>query len=66
METPADRLRIALELHDVGVAMHRLTLQRRNPELSAAELDAKLEAWLLDRPGAPWGDAEGHRRPIDP
>ncbi len=59
METPAERLRIALRLHDDGVAMHRLTLRRIHPELSDEEVEAKLQAWLLERPGAELGDGEG-------
>lgn len=66
METPADKLRAALELHKAGVAMHRLTLRRQHPQLTDDEVEAKLEAWLLERPGAPWGDAEGPHRLLDP
>jgi hypothetical protein len=66
VETPAERLRIALRLHDEGVAMHRLTLQRRHPELRASEIEEKLQAWLTDRPGAEHGDGEGTPRTLLP
>jgi hypothetical protein len=67
VETPVERLRIALRLHDEGVAMHRLTLRRRHPELRADEIEAKLQAWLAERPGAELGDGEGTpRAPIPP
>jgi hypothetical protein len=46
--------------------MHRLTLKRRFPDLRAEEIEAKLEAWLLERPGAELGDAEGTPRPMLP
>ncbi len=59
METAADKMRIAFEMHRAGVAMHRLTLRRRHPQMTDAEIDAALEAWLLERPGAEWGDGEG-------
>lgn len=47
----AARLQQALALFDHGVAMHRLTLQRRHPEESAAELEERVRAWLQDRDG---------------
>ncbi len=43
--------------------MHRLTLRRRHPELSDEEIEAKLRAWLFERPGAELGDGEGTPRP---
>lgn len=47
--------------------MHRLTLRRRHPELRADEIEAKLQAWLAERPGAELGDGEGTpRAPIPP
>jgi hypothetical protein len=66
VETPAERLRIALRLHDEGVAMYRLTLERRYPELGAQEIEAKLQAWLTERPGAELGDGEGTPRALIP
>ncbi|CAN5639055.1 hypothetical protein BH09MYX1_BH09MYX1_45880 [soil metagenome] len=66
METPAEKLRIAFAMHRSGVAMYRLTLARQNPSLSEPELDAKIAAWLLDRADAPFGDAWGTPRKIDP
>ncbi|CAN5710028.1 hypothetical protein BH09MYX1_BH09MYX1_02180 [soil metagenome] len=66
METPTEKLRIALALHLSGVAMYRLTLARQNPSLSERELDERIEAWLVDRPDAPFGDAVGTPRSLDP
>ncbi len=56
---PATRLRIALELHDLGVRMQRQRLRREHPEWSDAELADAMRAWMRDRPGAEHGDATG-------
>jgi hypothetical protein len=58
----ANRLRTAFELFDAGVQLMKARLRRNRPNASQAELDALLSEWLLDRPGAPLGDAPG--RPI--
>jgi hypothetical protein len=67
MDRPEEqRLRLALDLHDEGVALMRLNLRRRHPEAPEEEIDERLRAWLEDRPGAPHGDAVGRRgrRPL--
>jgi hypothetical protein len=56
---PAARLRIALELHELGVQMQRQRLRRERPQLSDAELDRAVRAWLHERPGAEHGDTWG-------
>jgi hypothetical protein len=62
--TPAARLRIALDLCDLGIALMRQNLRRRHPGESAVEIERRLRAWLRDRPGAVDGDtARGRRRP---
>jgi Xaa-Pro aminopeptidase len=53
---PAARLRIALELHELGVQMQRQRLRRERPQLTEAELDGAVRAWLRERPGAEHGD----------
>lgn len=58
----AARLRQALALFDHGLAMHRLTLQRRHPEESEAELEERVRAWLQDRDGHS-DPPHLHRRP---
>ena len=57
--TPAERLQIALQLHDEGVALMRQNLRRRNPEAGEDEIEEMLVAWLHERPGAEHGDAVG-------
>lgn len=56
---PAARLRIALELHDLGEQMLRQRLRRERPSITTAELDQAVAAWLRERPGAELGDAIG-------
>jgi Rv0078B-related antitoxin len=57
--TPEERLRIALDLADVGEKMMRTRLRREHPGYSDARLEAAMEAWMQDRPGAPFGDHPG-------
>lgn len=47
-----ERLRLALELHEAGVALMRCNLRRRHPAATEAELDELLGRWLQDRAGA--------------
>lgn len=55
----ARRLRTAFELFEAGVRMMTERLRRRHPQASPAELEALLREWLLSRPGADTGDADG-------
>jgi hypothetical protein len=57
--SPADKLRAALELHDVGVALMRQNLRRRHPGESDQLIDERLTKWVRTRPGAEHGDAAG-------
>ena len=61
-DAAAARLRAAIEMFETGVAMMRQTLRRTNPGASEAEIEARVRAWLAERPGAPFGDAPG--RPV--
>jgi hypothetical protein len=61
--TPAERLRIALDLHDAGVEVMRQNLRRRHPGAGEQEIERLLLAWLHERPGAEHGDAVGRPRP---
>lgn len=58
-ETPAARLRIALDMFEVGAQLMRGRLRREHPEWTTAQLDEAFRAWLHDRPGAPYGDHPG-------
>lgn len=58
-ETPAQRLRIALDLFELGLDMMRQKLRRETPDATEDELQAQLVAWLQERPGAELGDGVG-------
>ncbi len=60
----AERLRLALEMFDLGLDIMRQNLRRKHPEDTQAEIQEKLRAWLQDRPGAEFGDAVGNPRPF--
>ncbi len=59
---PAEKLRIALELVEVGAELMRERLRREDPGATDAEIHRRLVAWFRTRPGAEHGDAPG--RPI--
>ncbi|HXD98120.1 MAG TPA: hypothetical protein VN646_16345 [Candidatus Acidoferrum sp.] len=61
-EAAAARLRTAFEMFETGVAMMRQTLRRTHLDLTEPEIEARVRAWLAERPGAPFGDAVG--RPV--
>jgi len=61
-EAAAARLRAALEMFEPGVEIVRQSFRRNHPDLTEPEIEAKVRAWLMDRPGAPFGDAVG--RPV--
>lgn len=50
MAVEAERFREALRLAEEGVALMRQNLRRRHPEESDDQIDARLDAWLVDCP----------------
>ncbi len=58
-ETPARRLRLALDLFEFGTDMMRQNLRRETPDATEDEIQARLIAWLQERPGAELGDGVG-------
>lgn len=58
-ESPAERMRVALDLYEVGEGMMRARLRRERPDADDAEIDAAIVAWLQHRPGAEFGDFPG-------
>ena len=54
---------MALELSEAGIAMREQRFRREHPDATESDVDAFMRAWLIDRPGAPDGDAVG--RPIE-
>jgi hypothetical protein len=59
------KLRIALEMFGLGESMMRQNLRRAYPAASESEIEAKLSAWLRERPGAEFGDAPGKIRSFE-
>ena len=57
----AQRLRLALDMYEVGEQMQRARLRRLTPDASDADIEAAVGAWLTSRPAAPVGDGPGHR-----
>ena len=49
-------LALAIELLEAGMALQAQRYRREHPDASEAEAAAFVQAWLLDRPGAPMGD----------
>lgn len=52
-------LQRAFDLYEFSVAVMRQNLRRRHPEASEEEIEERLRAWKLERPGAEHGDAGG-------
>lgn len=54
--SPGERLLHASEMYEVGVELERCRLQRLHPNETSAEIEARVAAWLFERPGAENGD----------
>jgi len=59
----AEAFQATLDLHETGVALMRQNLRRADPAADEQTIDGRLQAWLMERPGARFGDAEG--TPVD-
>jgi hypothetical protein len=42
----AERMRSALEMHELGVQLYRQRMRREHPEASRAEIDGLVHGWL--------------------
>jgi hypothetical protein len=62
-ESPAQRLRVALDLFEFGTDMMRQKLRRDAPEATEEEIQTRFIAWLQERPGAEHGDSVGRPAP---
>jgi hypothetical protein len=58
-DSPAARLRLALELSAVADAMRAQRFRRENPSFDEEQIEVLMEAWRGTRPGAEAGDAQG-------
>ncbi len=54
-----ERYRVALDLFEAAEQIMRQNLRRRFPDAGPDEIEARLVAWLHERPGAELGDAVG-------
>ena len=61
-EEAAAKLRTALKMFGLGESIMRQNLRRTYPDAAESEIEAKLRAWLSERPGAEHGDAPGKLR----
>jgi hypothetical protein len=67
-EEAQERFKVLVDLAELAEEMTRARLRREDPQASPEVIEARVEAWLADRPGAEHGDAEGrvidwpHRR----
>jgi len=59
---PATRFRTALALADAGIEMMRAQIMRKEPSLTPKQVQARLNKWLRQRPGAESGDGPGIMR----
>ena len=51
-ETPAERLRVAFEQHELAVRMLEQRYRRTHVGAGGAEVEAAVDAWHARRPGA--------------
>jgi hypothetical protein len=62
--SPGERLRIALDLFELGEDVMRQNLRRAHPGETAEQIEERLSQWLLTRPGAEHGDGVGRARSL--
>lgn len=48
-----------MDLIDFALKVFRQRLRRDHPDWTEAQIDARVEEWLAERPGAEFGDADG-------
>jgi hypothetical protein len=63
VDAAPQNLEDALELADLAERMVRARIRREHPNLSERDVEARVLAWLHERPGGEPGDVEG--RPIE-
>lgn len=59
LDAASARLRLAIEMYEVGESIMLAKLRREHVGASGEELEARIREWLHARPGAPFGDAKG-------
>lgn len=51
-----ERFHTTIDLWATGVTLRRQAIRRNQPQASVEEVDALLNQWLQERPGAEMGD----------
>ena len=46
----AERMRSALEMHELGVQLYRQRMRREHPSASQGDIDGLVRAWLTSSP----------------
>jgi hypothetical protein len=64
--TMIERFHTTIDLWATGVTVRRQTIRRNQPNASADEVDALLNRWLQERPGAEMGDGPQPDKPTRP
>lgn len=52
-------LALALELSEAGILMREQRYRREHPDATDEAVESFMRGWIQERPGAPFGDAEG-------
>ncbi|HEX7322415.1 MAG TPA: hypothetical protein VF299_05690 [Mycobacterium sp.] len=52
VSTAARKLRLALDMYEVGEQMQRMRLRRERPDADIAGIEAAVDEWRTMRPGA--------------
>ncbi|BBX75705.1 hypothetical protein H7H78_00260 [Mycobacterium shinjukuense] len=55
----ARKLRLALDIYEVGEQMQRMRLRRERPDADVVDIEVAIDAWRMTRPGAEAGDSAG-------
>lgn len=58
-DSPADRLRLAIDMFEFGLGMQRARLRREHPDADESVIDSAIDEWLLSRPFEPLGGGRG-------
>ena len=59
MPSACEAFRVTLDLFETGVNLMRQNLRRAHPQAAEEEIDRLLREWLVQRPGATYGDSIG-------
>ena len=58
------RMEMLFDLYETSEAIMRQNLRRRYPRADDAEIERRLQAWLLERPDEQWKARGKKRKPI--